>query len=88
MYGIPAPHPQWRTKDLSGHVSQWDGEWFYHFRLGGYSTIEWGEIRVLAADQDALVLTELRRIHVPGHPVEGGYRIYGYVPAGTAIDYL
>ena len=33
---------RWRTKDIeNGYICPWDGEWFYHFRLGGYECIEW-----------------------------------------------
>ena len=36
--------PAWRTRDLlSGYVSQWDSEWFYHVGPN-YCTIEWLEI--------------------------------------------
>jgi len=88
MFGLGDLRPHWRSKDVSGHVSSWDGEWFYHFREGGYGSIEWVEIRVLSADQDAAVLTRLRSIHLPGHRIEQGFRIYGYASDGVAIDYV
>jgi hypothetical protein len=89
MCGLHGLSPRWRTKDLiRGYVSSWDGEWFYHFRDGGYSTIEWVEIWVSTPDQDAAVETVLRQIHVPGHRVEHGFRVYGYTRDGEAVDYI
>ena len=80
--------PLWRTKDVSGYLSSWDGEWIYHFREGGYSSIEWVEIKVQSVEQDAAVLKSLREIHLPGHRIDQGFRIYGYAPDGVAVDYL
>jgi len=81
--------PQWRTKTIdSGYVCPWDGEWFYHFKDGGYQDIEWVEIRITSSEQDATVLEALKAIHVPGHRVEHGFRIYGYSKAGEFIDYI
>jgi hypothetical protein len=88
MYNLDAPGTRWRTKDSSGYITSWDGEWFYHFRDGGYGSIEWVEIRVLSADQDAAVLALLRQIHLPGHRIDQGFRIYGYARDGVAIDYV
>ena len=53
------PRPMRRSRDChNGFVSEWDGEWCYHFRIGGYDTIEWVEIRLLAE-------TLGRRVRVP-----------------------
>jgi hypothetical protein len=78
----------WRTKDLSGYLSPWDGEWFYHFRDDDYESIEWVEIRTTSPEQDAAVLTLIKKIHLPGHRIDQGCRIYGWIPAGFAIDYI
>jgi hypothetical protein len=83
------PRPQWRTKDVeSGYISQWDGDWFDHFRIGGYETIEWVEIKIISDEQNAAVLNVLRTIHVPGEKIAKGYRVYGYLPPGTTIDHI
>ncbi|MFK7839375.1 MAG: DUF6678 family protein [Bdellovibrionales bacterium] len=38
-------YPRFRSKLLlNGHVSSWDGEWFYHFREVSYSENEWIDI--------------------------------------------
>jgi len=87
MYGLGGQCPRWRTKDRSGYVSPWDAEWFYHFREGGYGSIEWVEIRVTTPEQDVAVEAALRLVHVPGHRVEQGFCVYGYVTDG-AVDYL
>ena len=88
MYNLGDLRPFWRTKDLSGYLSLWDGDWYYHFREGGYVSIEWVEIQVFSAAQDAAVLALLREIHLPGHKIEQGYRIYGHARDGDAIDFI
>ena len=46
MLSIPGiDRPLWRSKDINGNLTNWDGEWHYHFRDGGYSKIEWCEIK-------------------------------------------
>jgi len=38
---------QWRVRNITnGYISDWDEEWFYHFKLGEYETIEWLEIKI------------------------------------------
>ena len=88
MYGLCDPPPEWRAKDVSGFVSPWDGEWFYHFREGGYDSIEWVEIRVISPAQNAAVLASLREVHLPGHRIEQGFRVYGYARDGASVDYI
>lgn len=81
--------PRWRTRDVgNGHISEWDRDWFYHFRNGGYKFIRWVEIAVDTAEQRAAVLAELVRIHVPGKRTESGYRVLGYLEPGEAADYI
>lgn len=89
MYGLGELHPQWRVHNLgSGYLSPWDGEWFYHFRDGDYSTIEWLEIKITSSEQDASVLAALKSIHVPGHRTGEGFRVYGYGSHGHALQYI
>jgi hypothetical protein len=88
MYGLGDLSPAWRTKDVSGYLSPWDREWFYHFREGGFALIEWVEIRVTSPAQEAAVLASLRETHVPGERVEGGFRVYGYAAAGMPLNYM
>ena len=46
------------------------------------------EIRVDSPEQDSIVETALRRVHVPGRRIENGFRVYGYAREAEAIDYL
>lgn len=81
--------PQWRTKTTdSGYICPWDGEWFYHFKIGGYQDIECVEIKITSSEQDAAVLEALKTIHIPDHRIEHGFRIYGYARDGEFIDYI
>ncbi len=88
MYELGPLSPRWRTKDLSGYLSPSDGDWFYHFRSGGYSTIEWVEIFVTTPEQEAAVEAALRRVHVPGRRLENGFRVHGHATEGDALEYL
>jgi hypothetical protein len=87
MYDIQ-PAPSWRTKCWeNGFISHWDGEWYYHFRDGGYETVEWVEIRVESKDHKDTVLAALAKVHVPTEEIENGFRVYGYIHQGQAIQY-
>lgn len=89
MYSLDELHPQWRTKDVeTDFVSNWDGEWFDHFRVGGYACIEWVDIRVTSAEQQTAVFDALRAIHVPGRQTDDGFRVFGYVQPGEQVDYI
>lgn len=89
MYELGRLSPQWRTKDIeNNYLSEWDGEWFHHFRAGGYKSIYWLDIRLDSEAQREAVLQELRKIHVPGELTEGGCRVFGYLPPGKAVEYL
>jgi len=89
MYALGDQRPRWRTRDIeNGYVCPWDGEWFYHFRQGGYDTIAWVEIEVTSNKQRDLVLERLREIHVPGEVSEHGFIVFGYLQSSRQIDYL
>ena len=89
MLALGELSPQWRTKDSdSGHVSHWDGEWYYHFSEDGYDSIEWLEIATPSAEQRAAVAHLLRSVHVPGEVTDAGFRVYGYVSPGVGSEYL
>ena len=89
MYGLDAFRPRWRTLDIeNGYLSQWDREWFYHFRNGGYKSIHWADIALDSPEQRTAVLAELVRIHVPGERTQFGYRILGYARTGEAVGYI
>lgn len=88
MDGLGPLHPRWRTRDLAGSLSPWNGEWYDHFRQGGYLTIEWVEIEVATLEQEAAVLGLLRQIHVPGERTEPGFRVFGHWTGAGRLDYL
>ncbi len=89
MYNLNDLSPQWRTRDLeSGYVSQWDREWYYHFRTSGYKTIEWVEIKVDTEEQEKAVFEVIKKINLPGERINIGYRIYGYAPKDKQINYI
>lgn len=89
MYSLGPRSPRWRTRDVEkGYESDWDGEWFYLFRAGGYSCIEWVELEITSDEQRDLVLDLLREIHVPGEATDNGFRVYGYLPSDRAVDYF
>jgi hypothetical protein len=87
MYELKPHPPRWRTKDVqNGYVSQWDGEWFHHFR--GYETIEWADIRPNRAEDTEAVLNVLHRVHVAGEKIGDFFRVYGYIESGKTIAYF
>jgi hypothetical protein len=89
MYGLGELSPRWQVRDVkTGYVSDWEGEWFYHFRTGGYETIEWLDIATVTEEQRVAVRDALRKIHVPGAEIPSGFRIFGYAKSGEFVDYL
>lgn len=88
MHGLKES-PKWRICCVTnGYISDWDGEWFYHFSEGGFEDIEWLEIKTANEEHAELVLSSLKSIHVPGIKTEYGYKVYGYVNEGEPVDYL
>jgi hypothetical protein len=88
MYSLGKSSPVWRTKDVeNGYLCDWDGDWFYHFKDGGFQTIEWAEIKIENPSQHSAVLQVLRQIHVPMRTSEFGFKVFGYVNVGEAIEY-
>ncbi|MDQ0251109.1 hypothetical protein J2W22_003173 [Sphingomonas kyeonggiensis] len=85
MYGMASP-PQFRCRMLSGHYGSPDGEWFYHFRDGGYADIEFVDILPHADTDRPEILSHLKAIGLAGHPTEQGFRVYGYLRPGQAVD--
>ena len=85
MNDIPYTVKQ-RTKDLeNGYISQWNADWFYHFMIGGYKTIEWLEIQFTSKTKD-IIVNKLKEINVPAELLENSVKIYGYKDG--FIDYL
>lgn len=89
MHSLGHMAPSWRTMDMERqYLSPWDHDWFYHFRIGGYHTIEWLEIKMESEEQYRLVMEVLKSIKVPGVETENKVRIFGYMEIGEPVDYL
>jgi hypothetical protein len=73
--------PRWKSKDLNGHVTAYfDGEWYYHFSLGGYKTIEYVDIQSQDIETDESVLMVIRKIGMAAVRQDKLiWRIFGYV---------
>jgi len=80
--------PSWKITLLNGYESAVDGEWFYHFREGGYLDIQYLDILTNSVAQHAIVGPILRAIHLPGIESKNGYRILGYADVSSYVDYL
>ena len=79
---------KWRTIDLNtGHISEWDSEWFYHFSVGGFKTIEYLEIHIENDEMKNEIVEILKKIHVPGEINNTSIFIYGYKENGE-INYI
>ncbi|MBU9824391.1 MULTISPECIES: DUF6678 family protein [Yersiniaceae] len=87
MVGMESP-PLWKMTFLNGYESVVDGEWFYHFREGGYLDIQYLDVLTNSVEQHATVGTILRAIHLPGMETSTGYRILGYADSVSNVDYL
>jgi hypothetical protein len=87
MYALDPP-PRWSTLATNGYQSQPDSEWFYHFRVGGYADILHVDIFADSPEHRRAIYAELKRIHVPGVETAEGFRVFGYVSTGEAVDFL
>lgn len=87
MYALK-PAPKWSTLSTEGHEYGPDGEWFYHFRNGGYEDIAHVDIHTETPAQRESVRVALQRIHVPGEETAKGFRVFGYIRDGEGVDYL
>lgn len=81
--------PRFRCKNLeTGNLSQWDGEWFYHWTSYGRDWMEWAELSIATPHQRTLVRAILKRIRFAGEETAAGFRIYGYVRSGESAGYI
>ena len=80
---IEAAHrPEFRSKCITnGYISEWDGEWYYHFNEGGFKEIEWIELKFESVDCTDM-FGGLLEIGLVGEIRDNLLRIYGYVPKG------
>ncbi len=83
-----SPAPLWSTLSTNGYRSPPERGWFYHFRAGGYADILHVDIFADSPEHRKEIFAELKRIHLPGKETADGFRVFGYIPDGEAIDYL
>ena len=89
MYELGEQSPDFRVKDIrDDRPGPWDGEWFYHFRSGGYSSMEWVELRLADPQQREVVARILESINLPGSHTNEGFVIYGHVVPGSSVEYI
>ncbi|WP_367116361.1 DUF6678 family protein [Bradyrhizobium sp.] len=84
-----AEWPSFRCKSLdTGHLSSWDGEWYYHWSEGGWDWMEWAELSVRTPQERDTLREILRLIRFAGVETADGFRIYGYIRRGEVADYI
>lgn len=89
MYELHESAPFWRTCDIkNGYISEWDKEWFYHFRVGGYETIKWVELKIENELQRQVILQVLKTKHIAIGASKFGYKIYGHVDDTSGITFV
>ncbi|WP_414933021.1 DUF6678 family protein [Vibrio europaeus] len=89
MSALEVHRPKWRTKDIeSGHISEWYGDWYYHFELGGFRYIEWVELQTKDSIHHELIRVELQKIILPGNEIKNGFRVYGHIADGQFVEYI
>lgn len=83
--------PSYRSKSVTGHISAWDAEWFYHLPLP-FACVQWLDIglheqvsvgRLLPpkiTDHSEPILSELRKIGLEFEVRGDVVRIWGYLP--------
>jgi hypothetical protein len=80
--------PSFRCMDVeTGHLGECDSEWFYHWLAGGWQWMEWVELLVAPQQRDT-VRAILAKIRFAGEETAEGFRIYGYLRAGQAVNYI
>jgi hypothetical protein len=87
MYALTPP-PTWKTLSTNRYYYGPERDWFYHFSEGRYEDIVHVDIHVETPNQRELVLSALRRVHVPGEETPEGFRVFGYLQDGQGADYI
>jgi len=77
-----------RTMSTNGYYAAPDAEWFYHFQEGGYDDIRYVDIFATDESHRQKVGSALKKINLPAEETKDGFRVYGYILPGQAIDYL
>jgi hypothetical protein len=81
--------PSFRCMNIeTGQLGQWDDEWFYHWLHGGWEWMEWVELRVHTPQQRDALRAILKQLRFAGEETADGFRIYGYIRTGQAVNYV
>ena len=89
MINLEVCSPQFRVSNIENdYISNWDGEWYYHFSDGGFKDIKWVELKIVSELQMKEVHKVLKAINLPGCLTENGFKIFGYVNNGQAVNYI
>lgn len=71
--------PEFRSKYIpNGHISNWDCEWFYHFRDGGFEGLEWIELRGRIL-QHKPFQNQIEEIGFVGRKERSTLQLFGYL---------
>lgn len=83
--------PSYRSKSVTGHISDWDVEWFYHLPFP-FSSVQWLDIGLhqhefvakllppKITDHSASMIPVLRSIGFEFEVREDVVRLWGYLP--------
>lgn len=82
------PPPAFQITTNDGHTGPCDGEWFYHFRDGGYADIL--HVDILPEDENAraAIAKALATIYVPGVGIDIVFHVFGYLLPGQSAVYF
>lgn len=88
MINVKGDKPRFRSRCiLNGYVSNWDGEWTYHFSGAGFKNIEWFELRGDVLN-DPQMIAGIVNIQFVGKFVGPALRLYGYLENGQVARKL
>ena len=88
---MPHWRPSYRSKSVTGHISEWDVEWFYHLPFP-FTSVQWLDIglheQIAAtkdepmsiADHSTFILSALEKIGLEYEVHHDIVRIWGYLP--------
>jgi hypothetical protein len=89
MYALGQQAPDFRVREIGADLpGPWDGEWYYHFRQGGYRSIEQVELRLRDSAHRGAITAAIERIGLPGTCTDAGFVVYGYAAPGTPVEYI
>lgn len=89
--GMSGWRPSYRSKSVTGHVSGWDAEWFYHLPFP-FTSVQWLDIGLhedvaadgltqpQIADHSAPIISMIQSIGFEFEVREDVVRIWGYLP--------